>query len=146
MAIDPNELADLKESFYQVTGQHWSSFYCPVLNEYGEGTGLENGHILPDCVKSASRKTVIQRKDVDNPFGKIEDKLGAFLNLPYLEMQEIYKRVRGIIVCGRDGTSAPAFFASPKSAPKVPLIELSTEGELVATPHIRIDPDKLEAF
>jgi len=149
MAIDPNELAGLKESFYQVTGQHWSSFYCPVLNEYGEGTGLMNGHILPRCVKSASRETVIQRRDVDNPFGKIEDGLCAFLNLPYLEMKEIYgiyERPRGLIVSGSDSTLAPAFFASPKSAPKVPLIELSTEGELVATPHIRIDPDKLEAF
>ena len=61
MSIDPNELTRLRSDFQQVTGNNCPTFYCPILNEFGEGSGLIDGHILPQCVRSASRATVIQK-------------------------------------------------------------------------------------
>ena len=65
---------------------------------------------------------MIQRADVDNRFGEIEADLCNFLNGPYYDIKELYSRSRRLTVTGKDGTSVPGFFASPKS---------SVEGELI---------------
>src|SRR5271166_181350 len=103
MSINPDELTRLKSDFQQVTGNNCPTFYCPILNEFGEGSGLIDGHILPQCVKTASRATVIQRADVDNPFGVIEADLCNFLNRPFYDIKELYSRSRWLTVTGKDG-------------------------------------------
>ena len=146
MSIDPNELTRLKSDYENVTGNSCPTFYCPILNEFGEGSGLMDGHILPRSIRSASRATVIQRADVDNPFGVIEADLCTFLNKPLYDLKELYRRSRRLTVTGRDGTSLPAFFASPKSSPPYPMIELSSGGEHIASPHIKTSGEKMDKF
>ncbi len=98
MSIDPNELTRLRSDFQRVTGRVCPDFFCTILNEFGEGTGLMEGHILPKCIGSASRATVIQRADVDNRFGEIEADLCNFLNGPYYDIKELYSRSRWLTV------------------------------------------------
>jgi len=90
MSIDPNELTRLKSDYEKVTGNSCPSFYCPILNEFGEGSGLIDGHILPQGIRSASRATVIQRADVDNPFGVIEADLCNFINKPFFHLNSSF--------------------------------------------------------
>lgn len=146
MSIDPNELTNLKSDYQRVTGDSCPSFYCPILNEFGEGNGLIDGHILPKSIRSASRATVIQRADVDNPFGIIEADLCNFLNRPLYDIKELYRRSKRLTVTGRDGIPVPAFFASPKSSPQFPKIELSNGGETIAIPHIKTSSEKMDEF
>ena len=146
MSINPDELTRLKSDFQQVTGNNCPTFYCPILNEFGEGSGLIDGHILPQCVRSASRATVIQRADVDNPFGVIEAGLCNFLNKPLFDLEELYRLSKRLTVTGKDGIPVPAFFASPKSSPPYPMIELSKGGETIASPHIKTSGEKMDEF
>jgi hypothetical protein len=60
-----NDLEQYRQDFFRTTGRPFKHFFCPILQEDSVGTGLMDGHILPQAVKSASRRTVLQRKDVD---------------------------------------------------------------------------------
>jgi hypothetical protein len=146
MSINLDELTRLKSDYQSVTGRVCPEFYCPILNTFGEGTGLMDGHILPKCVRSASRATVIQRADVDNPFGVIEAGLCNFLNKPLFDLEELYRLSKRLTVTGKDGIPVPAFFASPKSSPPYPMIELSKGGETIASPHIKTSGEKMDEF
>jgi hypothetical protein len=93
MSINAEALEQLKADYQRATGEECREFYCPIMNEFGIGPrGLMNGHILPECIQSASRATVIQRADVDNLFGRIEAVLCTFLNRPFYDVKELYKR------------------------------------------------------
>ena len=146
MSIDPDELSRLKFNYQSVTGKGCPSFYCPILNECGEGTGLIDGHILPQGIRSASRATVIQRADVDNPFGVIEADLCKFINKPLFDLEELYRRSKRLTVTGKTGTPMSAFFASPKSSPPYPMIALSKGGETITSPYIKTTKEKMEEF
>jgi hypothetical protein len=123
MSIDPAELQRLRADFERVTGRACPDFYCPVMHEFGGGPeGLMNGHILPQGVKYASRATVIQRHDVDNSFSQIESDLCNFLNLPYDELNELYRKAKGLTITGSSGSPAQAFFASKKATPPFPVV------------------------
>ncbi len=106
-----------------------------------------NGHILPHAIQMASRATVIQRADVDNDFGKLEAELSSFLNRPYYEVKEFYKRARGLTITGSDGIPLEAFFASKKSAPPFPQVALTDKkGKIIATPFVRTSMDRAVEF
>jgi hypothetical protein len=146
MSINSDELAALQADFQRVTGQVCRDFYCPILNEFGEGSGLMDGHVLPRGIRSASRATVIQRADVDNPFGVIEAGLCNFINKPLFDLEELYRRSKGMTVTGKDGTPVSAFFASRKSSPPYPILKLSTGGETIASPYIKTAREKMDDF
>jgi hypothetical protein len=148
MSINVEELTKLQADFQRVTGKPRPDFYCPILNEFGMGPrGLIDGHILPQCIQSASRATVIQRADVDNGFGTIEAVLCNFLNRPYYEVTEHYKRARGLTITGSSGSPAPAFFPSKKASPPFPQIGLTDKkGEIIAAPFVKTSIDRMNEF
>jgi hypothetical protein len=126
MSIDANALAKLQANYQRVTGQRCPDFFCPITNEFGTvPRGLMDGHILPQCIQSASRATVIQRADVDNCFGKFEAVLCNFLNRPSYDVQELYKRAMSLTITGSSGSPAPAFFSSKRANPPFPTAILS---------------------
>ena len=139
MAISAEALAKLQADYQRVTGVPCPEFYCPIMNQSETGTrGLMDGHILPQCIKSAARATVIQRADVDNVFGKIEAVLGDSLNRPHYDLPELYKRAQGLTITGMSGSPAPAFFASPKASPPFPQIGLTDKkGATIAAPFVK---------
>jgi hypothetical protein len=144
MSIDAAELARLQSDYHRVTGKPCPDFYCPIRNEMGTGSrGLMDGHILPKSILTASRATVIQRADVDNDFGKIEAVLCDFLNRPYYEVKELYKRARQLTITGSGGKPAEAFFASKKAKPPYPRVPLADKhGQIIASPFVRTPMDR----
>ena len=52
----------------------------------------------------------------------------------------------GLTVTGKDGTPVSAFFASPKSSPPYPILELSKRGNTIASPYIKISREKIDDF
>ena len=83
---------------------------------------------------------------MDNPFGVIEAGLCNFLNKPLFDLEELYRLSKRLTVTGKDGIPVPAFFASPKSSPPYPMIELSKGGETIASPHIKTSGEKMDEF
>jgi len=148
MSINAEALTKLQSDFLRVTGKKCPDFYCPIMNEFGMGPrGLMAGHILPQCIQSASRATVIQSADVHNGFGKIEAVLCNFLNRPYYEVTELYKRARGLTITGSSGVPAPAFFPKKKAAPPFPQISLTDQkGEIIAVPFVKTSMDRMNEF
>jgi len=69
MSIDPRELkrhlADLG-----ALGYPSEQFICPITLQSVPTEALMDGHILNEAFKEASRKTVIQFKDVDDHYGE----------------------------------------------------------------------------
>ena len=83
---------------------------------------------------------------MDNPFGVIEAGLCNFLNKPLFDLEELYRLSKRLTVTGKEGILVPAFFASPKSSPPYPMIELSKGGETIASPHIKTSGEKMDEF
>jgi len=94
MAIDENKLSLMKEDATRVFGRPVEHFLCPILLKDELGSlGLMNGHILPQAVKKASRRTIIQRGDVDSYFGaKLETHLINLVNAPDYTWREFCQR------------------------------------------------------
>jgi hypothetical protein len=139
MPISQAALERLRADYFDVTRQEWNEFYCPIMHEHGVGTGLIDGHVLPETLKDASRATVIQRADVDNYFGHtIEPDLIDFLNSETFSKAEFLRKARNITLTPPDGIPAEPFVAPPKSKPPFPRIVLNdkTEG-VVGTPHVK---------
>jgi hypothetical protein len=148
MSVNPEALQKLQTAYQRATGDPCPDFYCPIMNEFGVGPrGLMDGHILPQCVRSASRATVIQRADVDNVFGRIEAVLCNFLNRPFYDVNELYKRATSLTITGSSGSPEPAFFPSPKATPPYPQILLSNPaGEIIAAPFVKTPKDRSGEF
>jgi hypothetical protein len=148
MGININELNGLRSDYKRVKGVECPEFYCPILNEFGAGPrGLMDGHILPRCVRSASRATVIQRADVDNKFGTVEAVLCEFLNRPLYEIEELYKKLTNLTITGSSGTPVQAFFPSKKAKPPYPRIDLTDEeGRVIAAPHVKVPAERTGEF
>lgn len=139
MPISQAALERLRADYFDVTRQEWNEFYCPIMHVHGVGTGLIDGHVLPERLKDASRATVIQRADVDNYFGHtIEPDLIDFLNSETFSRSDFLRKASNITLTPPDGTPAEQFVASPKSTPPFPRIVLNdkTEG-VVGTPHVK---------
>ncbi len=102
------------------------------------------------CRSASDRRrgaTVIQRADVDNVFGRIEAVLGEFLNKPYYDLPELYRRSQGLTITGRSGAPAPAFFASAKAAPPFPQVGLADKkGGIIAAPFVKTPMDRVDEY
>lgn len=78
MRLRPRER--LRRDYEKVTGKPFQHFYCPIL-QIDEDARLCLGHIINESIPNTSRKTVLQRADVDNFFGTvIESDFCAVLN------------------------------------------------------------------
>src|SRR5262249_47096672 len=90
MAYNEEQLSRLNADYTAVAGKPVQRFVCPITLIDEPGAALCDGHILNASIKTAARKTVVQRLDVDNYFGTaLEPELVAFLNAPVSTFQEL---------------------------------------------------------
>lgn len=66
-----DQIAFLNSDFEAQTGHSFDHFFCPILYS-DEPKELAQGHIIPKSFCDSSKKTIVQRKDVDNFFGHFE--------------------------------------------------------------------------
>jgi hypothetical protein len=140
MAFSAEQLSRFNADYTAVTGKPVQLFVCPITLKDELGAALCDGHILNSSIKTASRKTVVQRVDVDNYFGRtIEPDLVSFLNVPVSTAQElINKGRRSLTVTLPSGEKTEAFFADAKARVKFPQIDLlDTSGVTIASPFLR---------
>jgi hypothetical protein len=143
ISIDPVEpyLADYASNI----GKRPSSFFCPILLEESPGIDLIDGHILPQSLRTASRATVLQRKDVDNFFGhKVESALVEFLNSVTYTKAEFLERAKGVAIVSKNAGPLDLFIPSSKSTPPFPKLGLKDgKGQTIASPHVKGTLDDL---
>jgi hypothetical protein len=66
LAVQLNWLA---ASYQTAFGRAWQHFHCPILC-VEERVELCLGHVVPNGLPSSTNATIVQRKDVDNLFGR----------------------------------------------------------------------------
>jgi len=148
MAINNAQLDRLNKDYLNLKGTRVSYFVCPVtlLDEPAE---LCNGHILNGAIKKASRAKIIQRKDIDNYFGKtIEPDLVEWLNLPTLSRDQLFRKSHTIHVTIPSGDRIEAFYSSRRKAgKKYPQINLFNQnGSVVSSPFLKTNNPELMEF
>lgn len=140
MAFSAEQLNLLNADYRAVTGKAIRRFVCPITLKDDPQAPLCDGHILNDSIKTASKKTIVQREDVDNYFGRtLEPDLVAYLNAPVSTAQELIRRYRRTLtVTLPSGEKAEAFFADAKARSRFPQIDLlDTSGTTIASPFLR---------
>ena len=139
MAIDMEQLNHLNCDYTEVTGKPVRRFVCPITLQDDPDTELCNGHVLNGALETASRTTVIQRKDVDGYFvTTIESDLIRLLNAPISTPQELLRHARDMTVTLPSGETSAAFFANKKARAKFQQIDLlGPDGKAVASPFLR---------
>ena len=63
-----NKLEALRAEYAQITGQPFSTFFCPILFR-DEPAELCEAHVVNKAFPGSDRSTVVQRADVDSFFG-----------------------------------------------------------------------------
>ncbi len=141
MPFSEDQLKILNADYAATLRKPVRRFVCPITLRDDPGALLCDGHILNKSIKTAARKTIVQREDVDNYFGKtIEPELVAYLNIPIATPKELIARGRDLTVSMSNGEKVPAFFANKNSRPKLPRISLlGKDGETIVSPYLRTD-------
>lgn len=131
--------------YTKCTGDRTKSFFCPILLEESPGVELIDGHVLPQSIRTASRATVLQRKDVDNSFGHVvEAELVGFLNSVTYTKAEFLEWAKGVCIVSESVGPLPLFIPSPKSSPPFPKIGIrDSKGQPIASPHVKGTLDDL---
>jgi hypothetical protein len=142
MAYNEEQLRRLNADYTAVTGKPVQRLVCPITLMDEPGTALCDGHILNASIKTAARKTVVQRLDVDNHFGTtLEPELVSFLNTPVSTFQQLISKSKSLTVTLPSGEKAEAFLAGPKARAKFPQIDLlDKSGTTIASPFLRTRP------
>jgi hypothetical protein len=113
--ISQTKLQEHLDDYRKVMGSSVSDFVCPITLE--PCTDLIDGHILNVALRNASRRTVIQCKDIDNYYGRtVEPELVRHLNFNQLSDADIVRANRNMQVRFTDGSLAQAFAATGKKA------------------------------
>lgn len=122
-----------------------TDFFCPILLEESPCVELIDGHVLPQSLRTASRATVLQRKDVDNFFGHtVEAELVGFVNSVAYTKSEFLERAKGVSIVSETAGPLALFTPNPKSSPPFPRIGLrDSKGQTIATPHVKGTLDDL---
>lgn len=140
--IDPDQLRRHLADYAAVTRRRTDRFVCPITERECDESELQNGHIPNGAIHSASRKTVIQYKAVDNFYGgRVEPTLIDFINLPKKTDADLMEKAGALVVKFADGSEAPAFFAGPAAGKRFPLIDLRRDGKVVASVYVRTAKD-----
>jgi hypothetical protein len=139
MAINAHQLERLNADYRALTGKPVENFVCPVTLEDNPTVELCDGHILNRSIKKASRRAVVQRKDVDNYFGHtIEPDLVKYLNIPISTPHELMRKSRSISITIPSGEKVEVFFANEKAREKFQKVELlDADGNPIASPFLR---------
>jgi len=143
MAIDVEELQRLNADYTRVTGKPVRHFVCPITLEDDPNSELCDGHILNAAIRKASRKTVIQRKDVDGYFGTtLEPELIRYLNTPCTSTQDLLCSAGEATITLPTGETDKVFFPGKKSSKsarsRFQQIDLfKPDGSAIASPFLR---------
>lgn len=145
MTINEEQLARLNADYFGLTGKAVERFVCPVTLQDDPNAELCDGHVLNESIKKASRATVIQRKDVDNYYGRtIEPDLVRFLNVPVSTPQELVRRSRDLTITTPSGDKFDAFFSNSSARKRFQQVDLwNPDGIPFASPFLKTG--KLEA-
>src|SRR5439155_26248140 len=54
-----------------ITGGPFKRFYCPIMRQDDENAELCLGHVINQKIPKSSKKTIVQRKDVDGFYGRL---------------------------------------------------------------------------
>src|SRR5262245_19510918 len=65
-----SEIARLRQNYQEIEGKPFEHFYCPILFR-DEKTELCEGHVINQAIHDSTRLWVVQRKDVDNFYGRV---------------------------------------------------------------------------
>jgi hypothetical protein len=139
MAINEDQLARLNADYTALTGKVVEGFVCPVTLQDDPHAELCDGHVLNEGIKKASRVTVIQRKDVDNYYGRtIEPDLVEMLNAPVSTPQELVRRARDLTITTPSGDKLQAFFGNSKARKRFQQVDLrNRDGTPFASPFLK---------
>jgi hypothetical protein len=95
------QLARLRADYVEVEKKPFRRFYCPIMGQDHENADLCLGHVINQKIPNSSRKTIVQRKDVDGFYGRLLEP--AFITIMQMQNQskgenfynrEIRKKVR----------------------------------------------------
>jgi hypothetical protein len=64
------QLARLRADYVEVEKKPFKRFYCPIMGQDDENADLCLGHVINQQFPNSSRKTIVQRKDVDGFYGR----------------------------------------------------------------------------
>lgn len=145
MAIDRAKLEKHFENYAQVHGDKLDKFVCPITLRQCDESELIDGHILPDSLINASKKTVIQYKRVDNFFGsRVEESFIHYMNLPFQKAADLYRHSE-LSVRFSDGVPLRAFVAEGENAMKAsghfPIKPLIHQGEYLFSIFVCVPKD-----
>ena len=65
------QLARLRADYLEVEKKPLKRFYCPIIGQDDENADLCLGHVIHQKIPNSSRKTIVQRKDVDGFYGRL---------------------------------------------------------------------------
>lgn len=134
MAIDAKELARHVADYNQTCPERKTDkFVCPITLRECDPHELMNGHVLPEGIVRASRRTVIQYSGVDHFYGsRVEASLVRYLNLTESTKEEIVQNAQEITVRFSDGEEIEAFIvkgvAAEHAAKRYPMLPLHHDG------------------
>ena len=129
LSVSEHELESLASDYQALTGSRFSHFHCPILL-CDEDVELCDGHVIGRKFASSSRKTVIQRADVDSFYGRcFESRLYDFARtrqkglVEHLNDSNLSRRVP--LRVERDGQPLPHYPVSKHSNPSDHLVQIN---------------------
>src|SRR5688500_649833 len=88
-----------QEDYHALTGECPHGFICPITLKDTPYERVCAGHILNEGIRQASRRTIAQRKEIDNYLGtSIEPDLIRYLNFPVLTPAEHFAKTRTLTI------------------------------------------------
>jgi hypothetical protein len=144
------ELARLREDYAAHNGGvPFKHFFCPILYEDREAE-LCGGHVINECISSAARQVVVQRKDIDGFYGSlveseyitaIEAKGKTVSDV--LSDDKLRRKLRSILKFEFDGTEVDAYEVRGHGAPKHPKVHIEQPSGDFLTYAMKISPEEL---
>lgn len=105
MAISSSAIQFYIDDYYRATGRRASKFVCPITLRETDDSALVDAHILNKSLSVASRRTVVQDRDVDNFYGsRVEPDMVHFLNSWNPVDRNMTRRLRPVRAIFPDGT------------------------------------------
>jgi hypothetical protein len=139
MVFGDPEIKPFQEDYYALTREWPTGFICPITLKDTPREQVCAGHILNQGIRQASRRTVAQRRDVDNYFGTaIEPDLIKYLNFPMLTPAEHLAKTRTLTITFPSGEREEAFFAGPEAGNRFMKVDIfDSDGKAIASPYLR---------
>lgn len=139
MPLNDAIIQPFRDNYYELTGEWSSGFICPITLKDTRCEELCVGHVLNQGIRQASRRTVLQRRDVDNYFGTtLEPDLIKYLNFPIMTPAEHMAKARRLTITLPSGERTEAFFAGPQASDRFMQVDLlDSSGKPIASPFVR---------